>query len=469
MASLNTNFGLDAGDLNLFTIADLATDPPQLLFNVTFDGRAYDQVLSITWDDGAHLHQSNFGGFGLTFGGGGVTGGTTTAYWESIWNGSSWELSFSLQGAAVSAAGLYQAGTTPSVTDDYVLIEQALSGADTLNGSAFDDVLYGYDGNDRVFGGGGADSLFGGAGNDTLVGGLGNDTIDGSLGTDTADFSAATSSLVLTLNGSTNAFAKIGGITEDTVRGVENVIGGSAADTLTGDGSDNRLTGGNGNDQLRGGAGNDTLLGGGGADGLRGGLGNDALDGGADIDQADYTDKTMSVAVTLAGSTNVTVKIAGIGEDTLRNIENVAGGSGADVLRGDNLANRLSGGDGNDILAGRGGSDTLVGGAGDDRFDFDSALLSAGIDRIADFNPADDTIRLENAVFTSLSSLGRLTATQFRSNTTGLAQDSNDFLIYETDTGKLFYDSNGNAGGGASQIAVLEKGLMLTNADFVVI
>ena len=468
MAILNANFGLDAGDFDLYEISHSATAPPQVLFDVVFDGRSYDDVLSITWDDGVTLHQSNFGGFGLVINGG-VTGGTTTAYWDSIWNGSSWQLSFSLQGAAVSAAGLFQAGTTQSVSDDYVLIQQALSGADTINGSAFDDVLYGYNGNDRVFGGDGADSLFGGAGNDTLVGGLGNDTIDGSLGTDTADFSAATSSLVLTLNGSTNALAKVGGVIEDIVRGVENVIGGSAADTLTGDGSANRLTGGNGNDQLRGGAGNDTLLGGGGADGLRGGLGNDVLDGGADVDQADYSDKTASVEVALAGATNAIVEIDGIGEDTIRNIENVTGGLGGDVLRGDNFANRLSGGNGNDTLAGRGGSDTLVGGEGGDRFDFDSALLSAGIDRIADFNPTDDTIRLENAVFTSLSSLGQLAETAFRSNTTGLAQDSDDFLIYETDTGKLFYDANGNASGGASQIAVLDKGLVLTNADFIVI
>ena len=172
MAILNANFGLDAGDFDLYEISHSATAPPQVLFDVVFDGRSYDDVLSITWDDGVTLHQSNFGGFGLVINGG-VTGGTTTAYWDSIWNGSSWQLSFSLQGAAVSAAGLFQAGTTQSVSDDYVLIQQALSGSDTINGSAFDDVLYGYNGNDRIFGGDGADSLFGGAGNDTLVGAWG--------------------------------------------------------------------------------------------------------------------------------------------------------------------------------------------------------------------------------------------------------------------------------------------------------
>ena len=44
-----------------------------------------------------------------------------------------------------------------------------------------------------------------------------------------------------------------------------------------------------------------------------------------------------------------------------------------------------------------------------------------------------------------------------------------DRIVYETDTGKLFYDSNGNAAGGAVQFGLLTSGLALTNADFFVI
>ncbi|WP_448204617.1 M12 family metallo-peptidase [Azospirillum sp. sgz302134] len=47
-------------------------------------------------------------------------------------------------------------------------------------------------------------------------------------------------------------------------------------------------------------------------------------------------------------------------------IENASGGSGADVLAGSPLANRLDGGDGGDTLMGGGGNDTLLGGNGDD-------------------------------------------------------------------------------------------------------
>ena len=42
-----------------------------------------------------------------------------------------------------------------------------------------------------------------------------------------------------------------------------------------------------------------------------------------------------------------------------------------------------------------------------------------------------------------------LTAGQFVRNGSGLAQDANDRIVYETDTGRLSYDSNGNAAGGS--------------------
>ena len=58
-----------------------------------------------------------------------------------------------------------------------------------------------------------------------------------------------------------------------------------------------------------------------------------------------------------------------------------------------------------------------------------------------------DTIRLENAVMPALAA-GTLASTAFWKSTTGLAHDSNDRIIYETDTGWLNYDSNGSAAGG---------------------
>jgi Ca2+-binding RTX toxin-like protein len=54
-------------------------------------------------------------------------------------------------------------------------------------------------------------------------------------------------------------------------------------------------------------------------------------------------------------------------------------------------------------------------------------------------------------------------------NATGTAQDANDHLIYETDTGKLFYDADGIGAGAAIQFAALTGNPAISVADFQVI
>jgi Ca2+-binding RTX toxin-like protein len=239
----------------------------------------------------------------------------------------------------------------------------------TLNGATNAVALVGGVGEDTVrnvegvYGGSAIDTVNGDALGNLFRGGGGADVFDGFAGLDTVDFSDKTSAVVLTLNGATNAVARVGGINEDTVRNVENVIGGSAADTLIGDALGNALTGGDGDDFLRG----------------QGGA--DVLDGGAGADTADYREKTVSIDVTLNGAGAGAVLVAGVAEDTLRNVENVTGGVEADILRGDALANALNG---------YTGKDTLTGGLGADRFVFnnltDSTVAAGGRDIIADFS-----------------------------------------------------------------------------------
>jgi Ca2+-binding RTX toxin-like protein len=55
------------------------------------------------------------------------------------------------------------------------------------------------------------------------------------------------------------------------------------------------------------------------------------------------------------------------------------------------------------------------------------------------------------------------------SNTTGLAQDLSDRIIFEQDTGELYYDANGSATGGAVLIARLDVGITLNSTDILVI
>ena len=69
----------------------------------------------------------------------------------------------------------------------------------------------------------------------------------------------------------------------------------------------------------------------------------------------------------------------------------------------------------------------------------------------------DDSIELENAVFTKLGVVGALAAANFKANTTGRATDGNDYVVYETDTGRLFYDADGSAAGVSVMIATLRR------------
>ncbi|HEX8911357.1 MAG TPA: right-handed parallel beta-helix repeat-containing protein [Humisphaera sp.] len=205
-------------------------------------------------------------------------------------------------------------------------VVNANAGNDTVDASAIPFeaavTLNGGDGNDTLVGGGGSDTLKGGAGTDVLRGNAGDDRLDGGTGADdlwggsgidTVDYAARTAAVTVSLNG----VADDGELYEkDNARGdVENVLGGSGNDTLTGSAAANVLLGNGGNDTLRGGMGDDTLDGGTGADKLYGEGGNDtlkardgaadALDGGSGNDwaDADLIDALASV-VPIAKTTN---------------------------------------------------------------------------------------------------------------------------------------------------------------------
>jgi len=139
-------------------------------------------------------------------------------------------------------------------------------GNDFLVGTKGADQINGLDGADTLHGGEGNDSLRGGAGDDILDGGLGLDFLNGGTGNDTADYTYATSNLNITLDSSGWATVNVGMGDVDTLAAIENLIGGSGNDILTGNSLANVLKGGAGNDILNGGKGNDILTGGAGAD-----------------------------------------------------------------------------------------------------------------------------------------------------------------------------------------------------------
>ena len=165
------------------------------------------------------------------------------------------------------------------------------------------------------------------------------------------------------------------------------VIAGDGDDTVSGDEAMTLADGGEGNDVLSGGH---TLVGGPGDDRFLGAPGNqrivpgpgrNVIDGGPGEDAVSYKDRA-GVRVDLAAHT-------GPDGDTVRNVEDVEGTRGADVLLGDGHANDLDGEGGNDRVEGRGGADVLRGngpvrgGAGNDQIIGRTRVdCGAGTDRI---------------------------------------------------------------------------------------
>lgn len=179
------------------------------------------------------------------------------------------------------------------------------------------------------------ETITGSAAADTIRGGTGKDELNGYHGLDTADYSDKTKKVTVTLKGSSLTDVFISGTgnssKEDRIRNFENVFGGTAGDNLKGDGFANVF---------------------------RGGGGKDTMDGAGGLDTADYSDKTKKVEVALNKSKAVTVKVDGKAEDSIKNFENVFGGSAGDKLTGDSLANLFRGGLGKDTIDGGSGSDT---------------------------------------------------------------------------------------------------------------
>lgn len=306
-------------------------------------------------------------------------------------------------------------------------VEGAIGGRgdDTLTGGASRDVLHGGGGDDFLDGGIGADALFGDAGDDYLSGGYGSDTLDGGAGSDvllgdtqdsdqfgyfdaetnniaialhkpdTVSYAAETAAVTLNLGeplytlvylpGDVAGRATVAGSDDaDTLYGFQNAVGGAGADALTGNSENNLLTGGRGNDTLRGGSGDDTLA---------GGAGTDRLLGGAGIDTVDYSENTGPVRVTLALRTASFPGTAWPPE-TFQSIENVATGSGNDVLIGDRRDNTLDGGLGSDRISGGAGSDTVSYASHAQAVSVD---LGRGIGTVASTGARDILDSIENA------------------------------------------------------------------------
>ena len=313
--------------------------------------------------------------------------------------------------------------------------------ANTIIGNSVANTLDGGVGNDLLDGGAGADDLIGGLGNDTFIVDNDSDVVTENSGEGTDLVKSTAANYVLAANVENLTLTGTGAI---------NGTGNALANTITGNSSANTLSGGAG----------DAV-----ADTLKGGLGGDT-----------YIVEASDVVVELEGQGTDTVQTA-ITYTLTANVENLTltgsanvngtGNTLANVITGNSGANVLDGGLGNDTLNGGAGNDTLTGGSGKDSFVFDSALGSTNVDTISGFSVADDTIKIDNAIFTGLSAGSALGAAAFHIG--AAAGDADDRIIYDSSNGKLYFDADGNGAGAAVHFATLSAGLSLTNADFVVI
>jgi Ca2+-binding RTX toxin-like protein len=279
---------------------------------------------------------------------------------------------------------------------------------ENLEGGAGNDKLTGQLGSavpNWLTGNGGDDVLTGNEGDDLLNGGAGADTLKGNAGIDSNTYAGRSIRVRVDIGGALDGTdANNDGVAEEgdvTANDVENLIGGAGADLLIGSAAPNVLTGNGGKDDLQGldgpdkldgGAADDKLTGGTGIDIERGGPDNDAFDQGAaadgadellgeaGVDTADYSARSASVAVNIDDVANdgEDTNHDGVGLEETDNVhtdvEDVHGGSLADILIGSNAANTLVGNGGPDFLDGGLGADTFDGGNGVDTVSYQYRL-----------------------------------------------------------------------------------------------
>lgn len=304
--------------------------------------------------------------------------------------------------------------------------------------------------------GGGCNPVNGTAGTDTLDGSAGMDCIDGKAGADTMSGFAGDDSYIVDNAGDLVREGAGGGtdrisasVSYSLPAYVEDLLlTGLAAINGNGNSLANTITGNAGNNVLNGKAGGDTLSGKGGDDTyIVDDRGDTVIEG-----VAQGTD-TVRSSISYALRSNLE-KLVLIGAAHINGT-------------GNRLDNRLIGNAGNNVLNGGAGKDTLTGGAGADRFLFKTTLNSTkNVDRITDFVPADDTIGLENAVFTALTVTGTLAASDFATGTQ--AGTAAHRIIYDPTSGNLYYDPDGSGAAAQVRFAILSTKPVLTNVDFYV-
>lgn len=288
----------------------------------------------------------------------------------------------------------------------------------------------------------GSDQYIGTAFNDTFEGSAGADILNGGSGIDFVSFAHAKSGVIASLTSGSG-----GDAAGDTYIGIEGLVGSAFDDVFFG----------NGSAILKGGLGNDTYH------VKAGDVFEEAVNGGRD---------TVIVGGSYALAANAQIEILKLSGVSSKAPAHLTGSDIANEIHGHAGTNTLKGQGGDDMIFGGGGNDKLYGGRGKDIFVFDTKPnKKSNVDRIYDFNPKDDSIHLENKVFTKLGK-GSVAGVKFKSDMFVKgphARDREDRVIYDDKTGALYYDKDGTGSSAQVKIATLNKNLKLTYKDFFVI
>lgn len=166
----------------------------------------------------------------------------------------------------------------------------------------------------------------------------------------------------------------------------------------------------------------------------------------------------------LKGYLNVLIQL---GDNTIRVLSDsgvsVNGGDGKDTIAGKDGADTINGGLGSDIITGESGADIFV---------FDTVIgaimsgtkvLDVNVDTIKDFSAGSDKLELSSSIFNMATKLD----TDFISVAKLADADGGKHLIYETSSGKLFYDADGASGAAAINFVTLTGKPTLTASDIV--
>lgn len=319
--------------------------------------------------------------------------------------------------------------------------------ANTLVGNAAANIIDGRGGADVMWGFGGDDTYYVDDIGDTvmeLTGG-GNDTIIASV---SVSLDPASEVETLKTYGSSTAT-------------VVHFTGSDTANTLIGNAAANILDGRAGADLMWGFSGNDTYY-----------IDNvadravEATDGGIDtiVTRTSFSlesNSEIEILRTYGSATTHWIDLIGNRYDNT-----ILGNAGTNTLAGMGGDDTIWAYAGDDRIAGGMGNDILTGGVGADRFIFDTALdAAANVDCIKDYQCGVDAIELDRSIFAALQQ-GILPDSAFVIDNRSRTPEQR--IIYDSSTGSLYYDADGNNATAMIQFALLSKGLQLTHDDIII-